>query len=139
MTAQTPRSWSLRLRRVAGLAGAFAFACSLHAIACDDPGTYLLVGRFYLEKRDCLGTSSTIDAISGDGPKPCPATCLVQKDYDGGTAVYVTATCGPYPPDLDPAGTDPRCAKALAAFERNDTCQPDGTSTRPLPRDAGTD
>jgi hypothetical protein len=133
---RAPRTW---LPRIAGAAGALAFACIMHAVGCGDSGTYLLVGRFYLERRDCLGTSSTIDAIGGDGPNACAPTCLVQKAYDGGTGVYVTNTCGPYPPDLDASGSDPRCAKALAALQRNDTCQPDGTSTRPLPRDAGSD
>lgn len=121
------------------LAGAGALACSLHATACREEGTYLLSGRFYLDARDCLGTASTIDVVSGDGPNPCAPTCLVQKDYDGGTAVYVTSTCGPYALDLEASGTDPRCAKALAAFERNDTCQANGTSTNPPKTDAGAD
>lgn len=127
-------------RRLFVATGLVAIACSMHTTACNEQGTYLLVGRFYLESRDCLGTTSTIDVIGGDGPNPCPPTCLVQKNYEAGTAVYVTSTCGPYPPDLDAAGTDPRCARALAANQRNDTCQPNGTSTNPVrsPADAGT-
>ncbi len=125
-----------RSRLVACAAGALTLACMLQATSCGDP-TYILEGRFYLASRDCLGTTSTIDVVSGEEPGTCPPTCLVQKSYDGGRATYVTTMCGPYPFDLEASGADPTCAAAIAAFQRNDTCQTDGGSTAPAPRDAG--
>jgi hypothetical protein len=58
---------------------------------------------------------------------------------DGTRTVYVSTMCAPYPFGFDTSGGDPRCATALAAFDRNDTCLADGGSSAPLPRDAGAD
>jgi hypothetical protein len=95
-------------RLFALLAGAGACVFVLHATGCREEGTYLLSGRFYLDARDCLGTASTIDVVAGDGPNPCAPTCLVQSNFDAGTAVYVTSTCGPYAFDLESSGVRPR-------------------------------
>lgn len=124
-------------RLFASALGGAVIACMLQA-GCGDP-QYLLTGRFYLDSRDCLGTPSTIDVASGDTPGTCAPTCLVQKSYDGGRSVYVTDMCGPYPLDFDVSGADPRCALAIAAWKRNDTCQVDGGSSAPAPRDASAD
>lgn len=117
-------------------AGALIAACVV--AACDDASRPFL-GRFFLESRDCLGTVSSIDVVPGEASRCAPA-CLVQRTYDGGRPVYVTTECAPYPPDTDGTGVDPRCAAALDAFTRGDTCLPDGGSSRPRPpaeRDAG--
>ncbi len=131
----------MRGSRIAGaLAGATLVACVLHA-GCGDP-SYVLEGRFYVAERDCLGTAASIDVVSGEEPaKTCAPTCLLQRAYDGGRAVYVTTTCGPFAFDFDVSGTDPRCAPALAAFDRDDTCKPGVGSSNPAPAptDAGGD
>ena len=123
--------------------GLAAIACMLHVSACKDDGTHVFTGRFFVEGRDCLGTSAAIDVLSGDEPGDCSAICLVQRRGEGGRAVYVSTMCPPYPPpgiELDTAGTDPACPRALAALARGDTCLSDGGSTRPAPvPEAGAD
>lgn len=111
-------------------------ACILHA--CGDP-SHVYEGRLYRDDRDCLGTPSSVDVVTGDDPGTCAPVCLVQRTFDGGRAYYVSTMCPPYPHGFDASGTDPVCPDALAAFERNDTCLVDGGTTNPLPRDAGTD
>ena len=120
--------------------GLVAVACIVHASACKDDGTHVYVGRLYVEARDCLGTSSSVDVISGDDPGTCAPICLVQKRGEGGKAIYVATMCPPYPAgvEFDTAGTDPACPKALAALSRGDTCLSDGGTTHPPP-DASTD
>ena len=123
--------------------GLVVVACSLHVSACKDDGTHVYVGRLYVEARDCLGTSSSVDVVSGDDPGTCAPICLVQKRAEGGKAVYVATMCPPYPSgvEFDPAGTDPACPKALDALSRGDTCLSDGGTTHPpAPTpEAGTD
>ena len=127
-----------------GLAVAFAslaaFTCILHTPACKDDGTHVYVGRLYVEARDCLGTSSSVDVISGDDPGTCAPICLVQKRGEGGKAIYIATMCPPYPAgvEFDTAGTDPACPKALAALSRGDTCLSDGGTTHPAPDGAAT-
>lgn len=127
--------------RPSGRAAAFAAAvglsfvtCMIHLSACDNDGTHTYVGRLYVEARDCLGTSSSLDVVSGGDPGTCPAVCLVQPRAEGGRAVYVSTECAPYPaPDWDVSGADPQCVRALAALIRNDTCLSDGGTTQPVP------
>jgi hypothetical protein len=128
-------------RAGATLGAAAALACSLHLSACKDDGTHTYLGRLYVEARGCLGTSSSLDAISGGDPGDCPPICLAQPNAEGGRAIYVATMCGPYPYGFDTSGADPACPKALAALARNDTCLSDGGATHPLPPvvDAGTD
>ena len=128
-------------RGLASIAAATAaLMCILHTNACKDDGTHVYVGRLYVEKRDCLGTSSSVDVISGDDPGSCAPICLVQKRGEGGKAIYVATMCPPYPSgvEFDTGGTDLACPKALAALSRGDTCLSDGGTTHPAP-DASTD
>lgn len=124
------------IRRAAFVSvGLAAIACMLHVSACKDDGTHVYVGRLFVEARDCLGTSSSLDVISGDDPGTCSPICLVQKRAEGGKSIYVATMCPPYPSgvEFDTAGTDPACPKALAALTRGDTCLSDGGSTDPVP------
>ena len=129
----------------AGLAiAATAIACIIHLSACSsDDGTHVFQARFYLEARDCLGTPSTIDVISGDeSGASCAPICLRQIRAEVGRAIYATTSCPPYPgPDFDRSGADPACPAALAALARGDTCFSDGGSAKPkpIPKDAAAD
>jgi hypothetical protein len=116
------------------VAGVVAFACIIHAYGCKNDGTHVYQARFYLEGRDCLGTSSAIDVVEGEEPGNCEAICFRQVRGDAGNAIYVSSMCPPYPadPDFERSGRDPACPAALAAFARNDTCLSDGGSTRPI-------
>ena len=121
---------------MAGVAAAAgALACIMHTSACKDDGTHVYVGRFYLEGRGCLGTTSALDVIAGDEPGDCAAVCLIQRRAEAARSVFVSTMCPPYPPALefDVSGTDTVCAPALAALARNDTCASDGGSSNPLP------
>lgn len=129
-------AWLGRVLRVvivvAGAAG--GLACITHVPGCgDNEGTHVYQARFYLEARDCLGTPSSIDVISGAEPGFCEPICLRQIRADGGRAIYASTVCPPYPgPDFDKSGSDPACPAALAALARGDTCLTDGGSTRPV-------
>lgn len=134
------RAWR-RARGTASavLAAAVACACILHLSACEDDGSHVYVGRFYLEARQCLGTTSSLDVVEGDVPGECSPKCIIQRRAEAARAVYVATMCPPYPKamEFDLSGTDPVCAPALAALARNDTCATDGGSSHPVPRDAG--
>jgi len=124
------------IRRAAAVSvGLVAVACILHVSACKDDGTHVYLGQLYVEGRDCLGTPSAVDVISGDEPGDCTPICLVQKRAEAGKAIYAATMCGPYPAgvEFDTAGTDPACPKALAALSRGDTCLSDGGTTHPAP------
>ena len=130
----------LRAAATTAAAGLSLVTCMMHLSSCKDDGTHVYVGRLYLEARDCLGTSSSVDVVSGDDPGTCAPICMIQPRAEGGRAVYVSTECPPYPaPDFDLSGTDPICARALAALGRNDTCLSDGGTTQPGPRDASAD
>lgn len=116
-----------------------AVACILHVAACEDDASHVFEGRLFIAERDCLGTPSVIDVVSGGEPSRCAPACVVTASTDGAAAAYVSTTCPPYPPRSDASGSDPRCARALAAFARGDTCLADGGSTHPAPGDAGAD
>lgn len=110
------------------------------AASCGDP-SHVFEGRLFVEGRECLGTTASVDVVEGDRPGDCGPICLSQPLADGGRALYVASMCGPFPYKFDSSGTDPKCPTALAAFARNDTCLLDGGSSNPLPppADAGTD
>jgi hypothetical protein len=112
-----------------------AIACILHVSACKDDGTHVYIAQLYVEARGCLGTTSSVDVISGEAPGTCAPICLVQKRGDAGPATYVATMCPPYPSgvEFDTSGTDPSCTGALAALARNDICLTDGGSTSPVP------
>ncbi|MBX3186002.1 MAG: hypothetical protein KF819_03260 [Labilithrix sp.] len=96
-------------------------------------GTHVYRGRLFIEARDCLGTTSSVDVIEGDEPaNDCPAKCVAQRRAEGGRAIYVSTTCGAAPLDFDLSGSDPACPAALAAHTRNDTCSSDGGSSNPI-------
>lgn len=119
------------------LLAALPIACTLHMVACGDT-THVYSGRLYVEQRDCMATSSSIEVVEGDpAANDCAPTCLVQTSTpDGRRPAYVSTMCPPVPFGFVTDGADPRCGPALAAFARNDTCLVDGGSTAPLPRDA---
>ena len=127
----------MRSRGAAAFSAASAlsvFTCMMHLSSCKGDGTHVYVGRLYLEARDCVATSSSIDVVSGGDPGTCFAVCLIQPRAEGGRAIYVSTECPPYPaPDWDVSGSDPKCALALAALGRNDTCLSDGGTTQPSP------
>ncbi len=128
-----------RVTRSVVLLSALALAAAVLALACGE-NTHVYAGRLYVESRDCLGTTSSIEVVEGDPAGTCTPRCLVQRTTpDGGRSVYVSTMCAPYPFGFDTDGADPRCASALAALGRNDTCLVDGGSTAPAPRDAGAD
>jgi hypothetical protein len=108
--------------------------------ACGET-THVFSGRLYVDDRDCVATKSSIEVVEGDpAAENCAPTCLVQRTTpDGRRPVYVTTMCPPIPFGFDSDGKDPRCAAALSAFTRNDTCLTDGGSSAPLPKDAGVD
>ena len=113
----------------------FAGAIVLAAVAfgaCGDP-SHIFEGRAFIDARDCLGTTSSVDVVEGDKPaRTCSPTCLAQGHSDGGRTLYVATMCPPYPFDFDASGGDPTCPAALAAFARDDTCNVGGTSTNPI-------
>ncbi|CAN5924353.1 hypothetical protein BH11MYX4_BH11MYX4_00400 [soil metagenome] len=124
----------LRAAALTAAAGLSLFMGMMHLSSCKDDGTHVYVGRLYVEGRDCLGTSSSVDVVSGDDPGTCDPICMIQPRAEGGRAVYVSTECPPYPaPDFDLTGKDPICARALAALGRNDTCLSDGGTTKPVP------
>jgi hypothetical protein len=124
----------LRAAAATAVAVALPVACILHLSSCKDDGTHVYPGRLFLEPRDCVATSSSVDVIAGDDPGTCDPICLLQLQHEGGRAVYVSTMCPPYPaPDFDVSGKDPVCARALAALARNDTCLSDGGTTHPIP------
>ncbi len=128
--SSTMRRWILASALVGVL------LASALAAACGD-ASHIFEGRFYLEARDCLGTTGSVDVVEGDPPGVCPPVCLADAHTDGGRSLYVSTMCAPYPFGYDASGGDPACPRALAALGRDDTCRPDGTSTHAL--DAGSD
>jgi hypothetical protein len=113
----------------------FALSCIMHISACGVDGTHIYRGRLFVEARNCLGTTSSVDVVEGDEPPTgteCAPACLAQRRAEGGRTIYVSTMCGPYPFDFDTSGSDPACGAALAALGRDDTCLSDGGSTAPV-------
>ena len=126
----------MKKRILVGLIALAAFG------ACGpEGGTHVFTGRLYVQDRDCVATASSMDVVEGEpAPETCAPTCLVQRTDPGrARPVYVSTMCPPIPFGFDTDGQDARCAAALAAFNRNDTCFADGGSSAPLPQDAGVD
>ena len=124
----------LRSAARAALAAAFSITCTLHLSSCKDDGTHVYIGRIFLEARDCVATTSSVDVVSGETPGECSPICMLQPRAEGGRTVYVATMCPPLPaPDFDLSGRDPVCVRALAALARNDTCLSDGGTTSPRP------
>jgi hypothetical protein len=85
-----------------------------------------------------VNVTTSIDVVDGPDPSaPCDPLCVVVPSSEGGIAVYVSTECGPYPPAADTSGASPGCARALAAYNRNNTCADDGGASNPL--EAGAD
>lgn len=114
------------------------FLAASVALGCGE-ASHVFEGRLFVEGRQCLGTTSSVDVVAGERPGSCEPVCLVQPTGDGGRAIYVATMCGPYPPGFDATGKDAACTPALAALARGDTCLVDGGSSHPSPRDAGSD
>lgn len=120
-------------RRVSGLLGALALGAVAVAVlgsagvACDNQkGTFVYRGRKYDPEKKCLDDLRALDVIEVEmQPALCAPVCLVQKDYDGGDAVYVSDVCPPYPPGFDTSGSHPLCAPALLAFDTRGGCLPE--------------
>lgn len=119
--------------RVVGAIALFSLAAALVAVAtmtaCDNQkGTYVYRGRLYNPAQKCLDPTRALDIIEIERePALCAPACLVQnKTYDGGTAVYVSDVCPPYPPEFDTSGSHPLCPEAVLAFDNRRTCGLDG-------------
>ena len=96
-------------------------------IGCDTDPVHSFVGRRYEPApADCLDPPSVLDVVIGDSGT-CPLKCLAFK-ADGGTTVYTTLDCPPYPPGYDPTELDPQCKPAKAAFDAKRTCAADAGS-----------
>ncbi|MBK8213814.1 MAG: hypothetical protein IPK71_08690 [Myxococcales bacterium] len=95
-------------------------------VACENQsGTYVYRGRKYDPGTKCLEAPRALDVIEVEQlPALCVDTCLTQKDYDGGLAVYVSQTCPPYPPGFDVSGKEPLCVPALEAAKNASGCIP---------------
>lgn len=123
------------LRLVATGVAATALGAAL-VLACGGPNSHVLSGRRYLADRDCVEALSSVDVVEGPDPgRTCAPICIVgQSPLLVGPAVYVTTQCPPYPPTFDLSGENPECAGALAALERLDICNAEGSTN---PRDGG--
>lgn len=95
-------------------------------VACENQsGTYVYRGRKYDPGTKCLEAPRALDVLEVDQlPALCVDTCLTQRDYDGGLAVYVSQTCPPYPPGFDVSGKEPLCVPALEAAKWAKGCIP---------------
>ncbi|MFO0678167.1 MAG: hypothetical protein U0169_16650 [Polyangiaceae bacterium] len=123
-----------RLRTAVGGSG-IALAATLAVpwaslSACNDgPTVHTYAGRPYDVANDCLGTSGVLDILDGPAAETgssttCDAVCLVgPAASDGGTEVYVSAQCPPFPPGFDAQGSDARCTAARDAFANKKFCK----------------
>jgi hypothetical protein len=95
--------------------------------ACTS-GFHYFIAEQYEPKLGCVDPGSVLDILNGPDPgvdASCDARCIVPP-FEGG--VYVSVSCPPYPPGDDISGTNPLCAKALAALARVDICLDSGPS-----------
>lgn len=132
-------SASSRVARLAATGLAVAALAAAFELACGGPDSHVLSGRRYLADRDCVEGLTSVDVVEGPDPgRECDPQCIVGQSplLDGGSAIYVTTQCPPYPPTFDLSGSNVACPGALAAFERKDFCKPEGSTN---PRDAGED
>jgi hypothetical protein len=132
---------ALSKRRALALVVALCFAMGVAAsaigfVACDSAQSHIYAARIFEVDRDCLDAYGAVDVVSGgEVPSTCPVVCLSNAGI-----TYVSTVCPPYPSlfgveQADAAISD-TCKVALAAYDRHDTCLPDGGgSSHPL--DAG--
>jgi hypothetical protein len=102
-----------------------ACGCGFLLAACQKPGFHVLLGQLYEASQDCVDPTTSIDIVEGPDPGfQNMATCLVTPigQNGGPLGVYVTTMAGPYPPLDDTSGSEPLCAKALAALARGAIC-----------------
>jgi hypothetical protein len=92
--------------------------------ACDDaPESHQYIAMLYEPGATdgalgCLEPSVALDVVPGeDGNMLCAPACLVASTSGGGSQIYVSTMCAPYPGALDTTGTDPGCPGALAAWQ----------------------
>ncbi len=120
-----------------------AALCALAiALACDDGSYYLFNGSEYDPTNDCLDPPAALDVFEGNDPgATCTRICVTKPitvidangdPQDGGIEVFVSTECGPTPPGADTSSTNPLCAPALAAFDRDASCLDGGGSSNPL-------
>ncbi len=111
--------------RLAIAIGLLGFGGLFAVMACDRTGTYVYRGRKYDPTKQCLEAVRSLDVVEATNePALCVPVCLVQTSYDGGTGVYVSSTCPPYPYGFDLSGKDPMCAPALRAADQVSGCLP---------------
>ena len=96
---------------------------SAGAAACSDIDNHLLEGQQYSPSGACLTPPEVIDDLSGSNPGDnCTPECLTVPQPGGGTAVYITTTCPPYPnypaPELPDAARDAAdpCVGAFSVY-----------------------
>ena len=98
--------------------GALLVAVAL-AAACSDINNHLLEGQQYEPGGACLTAPTVIDDLPGSDPGDnCAPECLLVP-AEGGSAVFITTTCPPYPgypaPERQDAAHD-AADPCLAAF-----------------------
>jgi hypothetical protein len=118
------------------IAAAGAGVLGAVATGCDERPVRTFLARRWNPALGCLDRSTVLDVVVTDAGT-CPRHCLVQRG-EAGTVTYITLECPPYLPGLDPTELDPTCKLAKDAFDRGDTCLPDGGQTNPPP-DAAAD
>jgi len=102
--------------------------------ACNDAPVRAFLARRWEPALGCLDRSEVLDVVTTDAGT-CAPHCLVQHG-DAGTVTWLTLECPPWVPGVDTSESDPTCKQAHAAFDRGDTCLPDGGQTNPPPKDA---
>jgi hypothetical protein len=103
----------------------------LVANACSAASSHPYAARRFDPARGCIDRTTTIDVVEGPPAPDCRAVCLAGGALDGGPGLFVSLMCAPYPPAFDASGKDPRCAAAIAALDRGDTCLADGGTSNP--------
>ena len=93
-----------------------------------------------------LRVDPSVDVLRGEDPGNCEARCVTAPSRDAGPDAdadaplprdtFITIMCPPLPKFVTPSD-DERCARALGAYARGDTCLADGGSTSPAPDAAG--
>jgi hypothetical protein len=116
------------VKRAWRAAAVSAIAAVAGAVACSDINNHLLEGQQYIASGACLTPQSVIDDLPGSDPgDDCPPECVTAPMQGGGTAVFITTTCPPYPgysvelPDAGHGAGDP-CVGAFAAYEAGTIC-----------------
>jgi hypothetical protein len=112
------------------------------AAACSSIDNHLLFGQQYDPAAGCLEPAQAIDDVAGSDPGSCAPACLLATE-EGGSVVFITTTCGPYPPYLTQEPADAAtsagdlCKGAFAAYTRGAVCGPDAATMPEGGLDAG--